>query len=263
MRRRGFGNLLPLIGALFCATAAIVPASVHGQQPSVSAWDAADFRIWAYIPYWTTTSQINSFATSGLYTHVSDVLHFGGLRPDASGNISWQSSSHQTQFNTIRSHSITHGFRLHFSMFETKNAANFDDVDAAWESIIASPANRANFIAKLKPFMLGAAGTADDVKGFNFDWERPSNATEWGNYTQLARELRASFKTVNDPNYQATKDWEISVCDYGSTDSKWDDTALFDAKVYDQLMIMGYHYGASSYSSFAAGKRNLTQQGTA
>ena len=34
---------------------------------------------------------------------------------------------------------------------------------------------------------------------------------------------------------------EVSVCDYGSTDTKWDDTALFDAKVYDQLFMMIYH----------------------
>jgi hypothetical protein len=245
------------------ALVAVLSGQACAQVASVSAWDAAGFRIWGYIPYWATTSQINGFATNGMYAHVSDVLHFGGLRPDANGNMSWQTASDQTEFNTIRSQSITHGFRLHFSMFETKNAANFAEVDAAWESIVASPANRANFISQLKPFMLGGAGTADDVKGFNFDWERPSNATEWGNYTQLARELRDAFKDINSPDYQATKDWEISVCDYGSTDSNWDATSLFDAKVYDQLMIMGYHYGASSYSSFAAGKRNLTQQGAA
>ena len=93
--------------------------------------------------------------------------------------------------------------------------------DATWESIIASPTNRANFISQLKTIMLGGAGTADDIEGFNFDWERPNTAAEWGNYTQLARELRTAFE---DPLTPTTNNWEISVCDYGSTDSGWDDT---------------------------------------
>ena len=240
------------------AIAAMLPAPAVAQQASVSAWDAADFRIWGYIPYWATTSQINGFATNGLYTHVSDVLYFGGLRPDTNGNLSWASSSYQTQFNTIRSQSqsATSGFKLHLSMFEVIGG----QTDTTWEAIISNPTKRATFVSQLKTIMLGGAGTADDVKGFNFDWERPSTAAEWGDYTQLARELRTAFQ---DPSTPTTNDWEVSVCDYGSTDSKWDDTALFDAKVYDQIMIMGYHYSASSNSSFAAGKRNLTGQGAA
>jgi GH18 family chitinase len=240
------------------------PTIVLAQQSSVSTWDAAHFRIWGYIPYWATTSQISGFATNGLYTHVSDVLYFGGLRPDTNGNLTWAASSYQTQFNTIRSQSATSGFKMHLSMFEVTGG----ETDKTWESIIASPTKRATFVSQLKTIMLGGAGTADDVKGFNFDWERPNNvdtvtglySDEWGNYTQLARELRAAFK---DPSTPTTNNWEVSVCDYGSTDSKWDDTSLFDAKVYDQLMIMGYHYGASSYATFASGKRALTGQGAA
>src|SRR4051812_32839552 len=158
----------------------------NGQQASISTWDAANFRIWGYIPYWATTSQINGFATNGMYTHVSDVLYFGGLRPDPTGNLAWASSSYQTQFNTIRSQSATNGFKMHLSMFEVTNA----QTDATWESIVANPTYRQNFVTQLKNVMLGSAGTADDLKGFNFDWERPNTATEWGNYTQLARELR-------------------------------------------------------------------------
>src|SRR6188768_4092304 len=85
---------LAWIGAILLALAA--PAVSQAQQASVSAWDAADFRIWGYIPYWASSSQINAFATNGLYTHVSDVLYFGGLRPDASGNITYAASSYQT-----------------------------------------------------------------------------------------------------------------------------------------------------------------------
>jgi len=254
MRRWTLRNLWR---AFFCAGLILsAPLALRGQQASVSAWDAAHLRIWGYIPYWATTSQINGFATNGLYSHVSDVLYFGGLRPDAQGNLAWASSSYQTQFNTIRSQSATNGFRMHLSMFEVTNG----QTDATWESIIANPTYRSNFVTQLKTIMLGGAGTADDVKGFNFDWERPNTATEWGNYTQLARELRAAFK---DPSTPSTNSWEVSVCDYGSTDSRWDDTSLFDAKVYDQLMIMGYHYGASSYATFASGKRGLTGQGSA
>jgi GH18 family chitinase len=106
--------------------------------------------------------------------------------------------------------------------------------------------------------MLGNAGTSDDIKGFNFDWERPSTASEWGNYTQLARELGDAF---NDPLTPSTNDWEVSVCDYGSTDSDWDATSLFDAKVYDQLMMMVYHIGATSSGNWADTKLALTQQG--
>ncbi len=215
---------------------------------SVSAWDAADFRIWGYIPYWATTTQINNFATNGMYTHVSDVLYFGGLRPDASGNITYAYSSYQTQFNTIRSQAATNGFKLHLSMFEVTNG----QTDATWESIIANPAYRANFVNQLKTIMQGGAGTADDLKGFNFDWERPSNATEWGNYTQLARELGNAIHPLG---------MEVSVCDYGYPDSTWDDTALFDANVYDQLFIMGYMYTAAQNSSYATLHDNLTGQG--
>ncbi len=240
--------------------AAFMPCMARAQQASISAWDAANFRIWGYIPYWATTAQINGFATNGLYTHVSDVLYFGGLRPDSNGNLSWASSSYQTQFNTIRSQAATNGFKLHLSMFEVIGG----QTDTTWESIIADPVKRANFVSQLKTIMLGNVNTtADDVKGFNFDWERPNTAAEWGNYTQLARELRAAFKDTSSPNYQATKDWEISVCDYGSTDSRWDDTTQFDAKVYDQLMMMVYHIGATSSGNWANTKKALTQQGAA
>src|SRR4051812_17049103 len=120
--------------------AGFVTSSTRAQVASVSAWDAADFRIWGYIPYWATTSQINGFATNGLYIHVSDVLYFGGLRPDPTGNLAWASSSYQTQFNTIRSQSATSGFKMHLSMFEVTNG----QTDTTWESIIANPAYRQN-----------------------------------------------------------------------------------------------------------------------
>jgi hypothetical protein len=74
----------PIVGI---ALIVIGPAFALGQQASVSAWDAGHFRIWGYIPYWATNSQINGFATNGIYSHVSDVLYFGGLRPDPNGNL--------------------------------------------------------------------------------------------------------------------------------------------------------------------------------
>jgi hypothetical protein len=228
--------------------------SATGQQTSVSAWDAADFRVWGYIPYWATNTQITNFATNGIYSHVSDVLYFGGLRPDSNGNLTWASSSYQNQFNLIRSQSATSGFKMQLSMFEVTGG----QTDATWESIIADPAKRSTFITQLKNIMLGGAGTADDVKGFNFDWERPSTGTEWGNYNKLATELRAAFK---DPSTPTTNNWEVSVCDFGFADTQWDNTSDFNPAAYDQLFIMGYLYTASQNQSYINGHLALTQGG--
>ena len=173
----------------FIAFSLLAPALVGAQQASVSAWDAADFRIWGYVPYWASTSQINNFASNGMYGHVSHVLYFGAVRPDASGNLSYGATSYQTNLNTMRSQSASSGFNLHLSMM----AVTGGTVDTVWLSITSNAANRANFVNNLKTLMLGSAGTADDIKGFNFDWERPDTATEWGNYTQTARELKAAF----------------------------------------------------------------------
>jgi hypothetical protein len=183
----------------------LAPLTVRGQQSSVSTWDAANFRIWGYVPYWATSSQISGFATNGMYSHVSDVLYFGAVRPDASGNLSYGSSSYQTNLNTMRSQSASNGFNLHLSMM----AVTGGSVDSVWLSISGNAANRTNFVNNLKTLMLGGAGTADDIKGFNFDWERPTTATEWGNYTQLARELSTAFK---DPSTPTKNCWEVSVC---------------------------------------------------
>ena len=247
-RRRRRSRCLTLIaGAMLAAS---TPALLHAQQTSASAWDAADFRIWGYIPYWTPQSQIDNFDNTGMYSHVSDVLYFGGLRPDASGNITYASPTYQTHLSTLRSQMQTSGFRLHLSMFEVTGG----NTDATWLSIINSTANRANFVNQVKGILQGGAGTADDLAGFNFDWERPTTASEWGNYTQLARETRAAINPLG---------MEVSVCDFGSTDSDWDNTALFDAKVYDQLMMMVYHIGATSSGTWANTKLALTGQGSA
>ncbi|HEX8524032.1 MAG TPA: glycosyl hydrolase family 18 protein [Tepidisphaeraceae bacterium] len=243
---------LAWVGVIVSALGA--PGAAWGQQSSMSAWQASDFRVWGYIPYWASSSQISGFATNGMYGHVSDVLYFGAVRPDASGNLSYGAASYQTNLNTLRSQSGPNGFNLHLSMM----AVNGSSVNTVWTSIISSAANRANFTSQLKTLMAGGAGTADDIKGMNFDWERPDLAADWGNYTQLAREVRAAFK---DPSTPSTNNWEVSVCDYGSTDSSWDDTNLFDAKVYDQLMMMVYHLGKTSTNTWANTKLALTGQG--
>lgn len=252
MTRSGARHLSAMIsGGLLLAACSTMAGA---QQASISTWDAADFRIWGYIPYWTTSSQINAFATNGMYSHVSDVLYFGAVRPDANGNLSYGSSSYQTSLNTLRTQSAAIGFNLELSMM----AVNGSSVNSVWTSIINSPANRANFVNNVKALMMGGPGTADDIKGFNFDWERPSTASLWGNYTQLARELQAAFDSPSTPT---TNNWQVSVCDYGSTDTSWDNTSLFDANVYDQLFMMSYHLSASSTGTYANQKLNLTQQG--
>jgi hypothetical protein len=257
-RKRVNKGPLWLIAVL--ALIAIAPTFAFGQATSVSAWDAAHFRVWGYIPYWATNTQITNFATNGIYSHVSDVLYFGGLRPDANGNLTWAASSYQTQFNLIRSQSAALGFRMELSMSEGLNTSTAAQTDAIWESVIQDPTKRSTFITQLKNVMLGGAGTADDVKGFNFDWERPSTGTEWGNYNKLATELRAAFK---DPTTPTTNNWEISVCDFGFADTQWDNTSDFNPAAYDQLFIMGYLYTASQNQSYITGHLALTQGGKA
>lgn len=225
------------------AAAAGTKSSVaQGQAESVSAWDAADFRIWGFIPDWTPISQINGFPSEGVYNHVSDVLYFSGVRPTATGGLVTTSAG-AGHLAALKSHTQQYGFRFHMSMFTVSGG----ETDAVWESIIGNRSYRSNFVNNVKNLLL-----ANNMTGFNFDWERPNSAAEWGDYTQLARELRAAINPLG---------MEVSVCDYGSTDARWDDTALFDARVYDQLFIMGYHYGATSNASFANGKLNLKDQG--
>lgn len=213
---------------------------------TVSAWDASEFRIWGFVPDWTPQSQVTSFSSDGVYDHVSDVLYFGGVRPTASGNLVTTSAGAQ-HLSKLRTHAATHDFRLHMSMF-TVSGGSVDDV---WNSIVGSSTNRANFVANVVNLM-----DANNMSGFNLDWERPSTDTEWANYTQLAKDLKAAFGSSR----------EVSVDDFGFSDSDWDDTPVFDARTYDQLFIMGYHYPADDgtnldYESFARYKRNLTDQG--
>jgi hypothetical protein len=244
--RRRFLLLLLCLVALI----ALAPGFVCAQKASVSAWDAANFRIWGYVPYWDDT-KVGGFATSGMYPHVSDVLFFGSARPDSTGAVT---NLYPNATATLRSQATTYGFKLHLSFMAVSGSQG---VDATWTSIVNNATYRAKFVSDVKALMDGAAGTADDMKGFNFDWERPSTAALWGNYTQLARELRAAL------NPTGTEGREVSVCDYGSTDTKWDDTSLFDANVYDQLFMMSYHLSASSTGAYANQKLALTGQGTA
>src|SRR6187200_2097647 len=148
-RSQRLRRLLAIGGGL--AVAASMPCVAHAAS-SISAYDAADFRIWAYIPYWASQTQINNFATNGMYTHVSDVLYFGGLRPNATGNLTWADSSYLTEFNTLRSQMQTNGFKLHLSMFEVTGGTT----DPTWQSIIASATNRANFVNQLSTIMQGS-----------------------------------------------------------------------------------------------------------
>jgi len=122
-----------------------------------------------------------------MYSHVSDVLFFGSARPDSTGAVT---NLYPNTTATLRSQASTYGFKLHLSFMAVSGSQS---VDATWTSIVNNATYRAKFVSDVKALMDGAAGTADDMKGFNFDWERPSTAALWGNYTQLARELRAAL----------------------------------------------------------------------
>ena len=233
--------VVAIVGLSVCAS--VAPKAI-AQNSSVSAWEVSDFRIWGYVPNWTSQTQINNFNTNGIYDHVSDVLYFGGVQPKADGTLYYHPTAN-SHLTALKSHAASNGFRLHSSMF-TVNGGEVDDV---WNAIVSNPTTRATFVNNVKNFLV-----ANNMKGYNLDWERPATGTEWGNYTQLARELRAVLNPLGI---------EVSVCDFGSTDTDWDNTALFDAKVYDQLFVMSYHLTASSTGTYTNQKLNLTQQGAA
>ncbi|MEX2170486.1 MAG: glycosyl hydrolase family 18 protein [Pirellulales bacterium] len=231
------------------ATAALGIGSACAQQASVSAWEAADFRVWGFVPYWTSQSQLNSFPADGVYQHVSDVLYFGGVRPTASGALNYHANANG-HLAALTTHAAQQGFRLHMSMFDVSGGS----VETVWNSITGNATNRANFVANVKNLL-----QTHNMKGFNFDWERPDTVAEWANYTQTAKDLRAAINPLG---------MEISVDDYGFASSLWDDSAVFDAAIYDQLFIMGYHYpafggGSLNNNHFANTKLNLTGQGAA
>jgi hypothetical protein len=232
-------------GIVVVVLLAMTCGSAHAQQTSMSAWDAADFRIWGYIPDWDA-SEVGSIAANGLYSHVSDVLFFDAARTDSTGTIT---NVYPTTTATLRQQAAQYGFKLHLSMYGKSN------VDATWTSIINSDTYSQNFVDGIKKLLTNnTAGTSDDMAGFNFDWERPSSADLWGKYTQLAKKLGDAIHPLG---------MEVSVCDFGSTDFRWDDTNMFDAKVYDQLFMMSYHLSKSLTSTFATQKTTLTGQGAA
>ncbi|TWU22796.1 glycosyl hydrolase family 18 protein [Bythopirellula polymerisocia] len=234
------------LAVVFVALMITVAISPHlwAQQESVSAWESADFRNWTFIPYWTTQSQLASFSGDGFYDHVSDVIYFSGVRPTASGDLNYHPWAAQ-HLATLAAQQAAHGFRYHMSMFDTAGGT----VDDVWNSIVSNSRTRAKFVANIVDLL-----QANGMTGFNLDWERPGTDTEWANYTQLAKDLKAAIGPLG---------MEVSVDDYGYADPDWDDTSVFDARTYDQLFIMGYHYGAASNNSFANGKLALTGQGAA
>src|SRR6185436_19158773 len=114
----------------------LAPAMLRAQQASVSAWDSAHFRIWGYIPYWATTTDIDTFDNAGgLYTHVSDVISMAGLMPDSNGNLVWGSSLYQTRFNALRAQAQAGTIKLQLCMFEVLGG----NTDATWNAINADP----------------------------------------------------------------------------------------------------------------------------
>jgi hypothetical protein len=203
---------------------------LHAQTASISAWEAANFRSWSFIPNWTSQAQVNTFRTDRVYDHVSDVLYAFGVQPRADGSLYYRPEA-ANHLARLKSDQALAGFRYHMCMF----TVNGGDTQTVWETITASPSIRATFTSNVKNLML-----ANNMTGFNLDWERPNTVAEWGNYTQLAREMQAAFPT----------EWEVSVDDYGSADSRWNDSPLFDPDVFDQVGLMAYHYAASSQNTW-------------
>jgi hypothetical protein len=218
------------------------------QSASVSAWSAANFRSWSFIPYWISPAEVTSFGTDRVYEHVSDVVYHSGVQPRADGSL-FTGSTAATHLSILKNHQAQFGFRYHLDMYDAvRNSGETaaQAVERVWNAITGHPTTRATFINNVENVLV-----ANNMTGFNMDWERPDTVSEWGHYTQLAREMQAAFP----------ESWEVSVDDYGSTSSLWDDSPLFDARVFDQIGIMAYHYTVNSQAAFANGKKNLDDQG--
>jgi len=218
----------------------------HAQATSVSAWEAAQFRSWSFVPNWTSVSQINSFATDRVYDHLSDVLYAFGVQPKADGSLYYHPTS-SGQMTALKSHQVNFGFRYHMCMY----TVNGGTVETVWNAITSNATTRATFVENVKNLL-----AANNMTGMNLDWERPDTVAEWANYTQLAKDMKAAFPAG----------WEVSVDDFGLTDSRWDDSPVFDARTYDHIGMMAYHYPANNgtnfdQQSFADGKKALTGQG--
>ena len=123
-RARTFLTFVTMVGGL--AVCAFVAPKALAQSSSVSAWNAADFRIWGFVPNWATQTQINNFTANGSYDHVSDVLYFGGVQPKADGSLYYTSTA-TGHINALKNAAATRGFALHSSMF-TVNGGTVEDV---------------------------------------------------------------------------------------------------------------------------------------
>jgi hypothetical protein len=225
----GVGRWL-LAGLAVNMLAAVDCHVARGQASSVSAWEAADFRSWSFIPNWTSQTHVNSFRTDRVYDHVSDVLYSFGVQPRADGSLYYRPEA-ANHLARLKSDQEMFGFRYHMCMF----TVNGGTTDAVWESIVNTPSIRTTFINNVEGLL-----AANNMTGFNLDWERPNTTSEWGNYTQLAKEMQAAFPS----------EWEVSVDDYGSADSRWNDSPLFDPNAFDQVGIMAYHYAASGQATW-------------
>ena len=145
---------------------------------------------------------MNSFATDRVYDHLSDVVYHSGVQPRADGSL-FTGSTAASHLAALKNHQAQFGFRYHLDMYDAvRNSGETaaDAVERVWNAITSNPTTRATFINNVKNVL-----AANNMTGFNLDWERPNTVTEWGNYTQLAREMQAAF-----PEH-----WEVSVDDYG------------------------------------------------
>src|SRR5688500_18668697 len=118
------------------------------QQASVSAWEAADFRSWSFIPYWASTSQVNSFATDRVYDHLSDVVYHSGVQPRADGSLSTGLTA-ANHLAAIKNHQAQFGFRSHLDMYDAvrnsgESAAGA--VERVGDAITRNTTTRAPFI---------------------------------------------------------------------------------------------------------------------
>ena len=135
-----------------CAALLFISNSARAQQTSVSAWEAAEFRSWSFIPYWTPLAQVNSFATDRVYDHLSDVVYHSGVQPRADGSL-FTGSAAASHLAALKNHQAQFGFRYHLDMYDAVRSSGESAaaaVERVWNAITSNPATRATFINNVK-----------------------------------------------------------------------------------------------------------------
>ncbi|MEY5048754.1 MAG: endoglucanase-related protein glucosyl hydrolase family 9 protein [Bacteroidota bacterium] len=140
-----------------------------------------------FFPNWRNAGDENKIQ----YDKITDIIYCF-IQPDASGNFpqfsSW-SSSDQTKFNNIKTNAAANNVRVRISSGGAGSAYMYSP-------LAANATYRQNFAASVANFIV-----ANNIDGFDVDWEFPSNA-ERGNLDLLLAEFRSEFNKKESAGYR-------------------------------------------------------------